>query len=55
MSTTIEDQDEEVTSPGVEDPKLRAALDSLRRTQQVTRSHASNIEALLVKKKTPLP
>ena len=55
MSTTLEDQDDEITSPGVEDPNLREALDSLRRTQQVTRSHASNIEALLVKKKTPLP
>lgn len=50
----IEDDEEEETNPGV-DPELQQALTSLHRLQRDTTSRASNVEALLIKKKTPLP
>jgi hypothetical protein len=45
---------EEGTNPGI-DPELQRALASLSRVQANTTQHASDIEALLVKRKTPFP
>jgi hypothetical protein len=49
-----EDDAEEHTNPGI-DPELISAFASLRRVQGTTRRRASDIEALLVRRKTPFP
>lgn len=49
-----EDPPEETTNPGV-DPLLREALESLHRVQVDTRQRASDVEGLLIKRKTPFP
>jgi hypothetical protein len=46
---------EEPTSPGVVDPEVRNALASLRRVQAGVTQHASDVEAELVRRKTPYP
>lgn len=56
MPPPIEDGDDEITAPGVFiDPELQAALHALQQEQQVAQTNASNIETLLVKKRTPRP
>ena len=45
---------EENTNPGM-DPEVENALAALRRVQVTTRRRASDIEELLIKRKTPFP